>query len=122
MPIKHHTPKSMNLGGEMGLLDGLTRRHEQKRLIAALHKMKPYVFSPTSDTVWWHWETLPTAEELGVLPAHSGLPVLMTKEECAIVNGGPLPQYWGEMNYAWRSESQRQAFQARHPEYFTKMR
>ncbi len=107
----------------MGLLDSFRKRRERKQLKTWLQKTRPYIFVMLAGEVRWvHWEMLPSMEEIGVLPTPSGLPVVMTEEECAAVNGGKLPPYWGQMPYAWRMEAQKQAFHAKRPELFNRER
>jgi hypothetical protein len=97
----------------MGLLKMLFGRRE-----AEIQAMNPYVLAPFQDIHWVRWSVLPALEEIGSLPKRKGLPVLMTQTECEIANGGGLPQYWGDVPYAWRTEEQKQAFYARDPESF----
>jgi hypothetical protein len=97
----------------MGLFQMLFRRRETE-----IQTMNPYVLTLSGDLHWCRWSIVPTLEEIGTLPRRKGLPVVMTKTECEVANGGGPPDYWGEVPYAWRTEEQKQAYYAKYPERF----
>lgn len=98
----------------MGFFKRLFRPQE-----AGIQAMNPYVLIPLNGEInWMRWEIIPEAEAAGVFPKRDGLPVLMTEVECEAVNGGGLPNYWGEVPFAWRTEEQKQYFYAKYPEKF----
>lgn len=106
-----------SLGDEMGLFSAIKKRRDQRLYEEALQIINPYVLIPQRGGVlWWRWVIVPESEAVGALPRHDGLPVIMTKEECAASNGGKLPDFWGEVQCAWRNETQKRTFYANHSE------
>lgn len=103
----------------MGFLSGFKQRREQKLRQELLRISNPYVLIPDGPKMmWWRWEALEGLEGAGIFPRHNGLPVSMTKDECLALNGGSLPEYWGEVPYVWRTEDQKRALYAKYPRLF----
>jgi len=103
----------------MGLFSSIKKRRDEKLHTDAMKLINPYVsLWVTGKMTWFRWELVPSMKAAGIVPKHLGLPVCMSKEECLAVNGGVLPDYWGEVQFAWRSQEQKQAFYAKYPERF----
>lgn len=103
----------------MGILSAIEKWQERRIQADALRILNPYVFMPQrGEVLWMRWEIIPQTEAAGIFPKHDGSPVFMNEKECAVVNGGKLPQFWGEVECAWRDESQKRAFYAKYPDRF----
>jgi hypothetical protein len=103
----------------MGILSAIERWQERRTQAEAIRMLNPYVFiSQGREVSWVRWEIIPQAEAVGVFPKRDGSPVFMSKEECAAVNGGELPEFWGEVQFAWRDEAQKKDFHKNYPERF----